>query len=43
VIAGNSDCVLARYEISQSDIPYKSSVGVILVVAFTELFIANSM
>jgi hypothetical protein len=41
VIARNSDCVLARYEISRSDIPYNSSVRVILVVAFSELFIAN--
>jgi hypothetical protein len=42
VIVENSDYALARYSIRRSDILYNSSVEVISIVAFTELFIANS-
>jgi hypothetical protein len=39
---GKSDCILAGYDMRWSVIPYSSSVGVIPVIVFIELFMVNS-
>jgi hypothetical protein len=41
-MVGKSECVLAGCGMRRSDVSYSSSVGVIPVVVFIELFIANS-